>query len=169
MNASELFKFGRVAQVAGWRTTQKLNCRDLLLLICLVYINISEASFFFSVFYFRPRLFSKSIIDGFYDSIQKYLKTFLKSNIFNKAGCQLLQSPFICVPSVLLKKTFINYPIYSKRVMTDKIHSLTSRKQVGCRFMIIQLMSPKGLFLNFWACFGIENNYVKKRILHIHQ
>ena len=36
----------RLLLVAGWRTTKKLRRRDLLLLTCLVYINISLASFF---------------------------------------------------------------------------------------------------------------------------
>ena len=36
----------RMLLVAGWRTTQKLSSRDLLLVTCPVYINISVASFF---------------------------------------------------------------------------------------------------------------------------
>ena len=36
----------RLLLVAGWRTTQKLSSRNLLLLTCPVYINISVASFF---------------------------------------------------------------------------------------------------------------------------
>ena len=34
----------RLLLVASWRTTYKLNCRELLLLPCRVYINISEAT-----------------------------------------------------------------------------------------------------------------------------
>ena len=41
----------RVALAAGWRTTYKLRCRDLLLLTCFVYINIYVASFFHSFVY----------------------------------------------------------------------------------------------------------------------
>ena len=41
----------RLFLVAGWRTTQKLSRRDLLLLACLVYINTSVASFFSSFIY----------------------------------------------------------------------------------------------------------------------
>ena len=37
----------RLLLFGGWRTTYKLNRGDLLLLSCLVYINISVASFFF--------------------------------------------------------------------------------------------------------------------------
>ena len=42
----------RLLLVAGWRATQKLNLRDLLLLPYLVYINISVGSSFF-FFYLR--------------------------------------------------------------------------------------------------------------------
>ena len=42
----------RLLLVAGWRNTQKLNRRDLLLLPYLVYINISIANSF-SYFYLR--------------------------------------------------------------------------------------------------------------------
>ena len=42
----------RLLLVAGWRTMQKLNRRDLLFLPCLVYINISVGSSFF-FFYLR--------------------------------------------------------------------------------------------------------------------
>ena len=41
----------RLLLVAGWRTAKKLSRRDLPLLTCLVYINISVASFFHSFFY----------------------------------------------------------------------------------------------------------------------
>ena len=37
----------RLFLAAGWRTTYKLNRRDLILLLCLVYINISVGSFLF--------------------------------------------------------------------------------------------------------------------------
>ena len=40
----------RLPMVAGWRTTKKLSRGDLLLLTCLVYINISVASFFFFIY-----------------------------------------------------------------------------------------------------------------------
>ena len=42
----------RLLLAPGWRTTQKLNRRDLLHLPCLVYINISVGSSFF-FFYLR--------------------------------------------------------------------------------------------------------------------
>ena len=42
----------RLLLVAAWRTTQKLSRRDLLILTCFTYINISVASFF-SIFYLR--------------------------------------------------------------------------------------------------------------------
>ena len=38
------FIFGRVAQVAGWKTTWKLSQSDFLLLTCFVYITISVAT-----------------------------------------------------------------------------------------------------------------------------
>ena len=38
------FIFGRVALVAGWRTTKKLSLRDFPLLTCTVYTNISVAT-----------------------------------------------------------------------------------------------------------------------------
>ena len=41
----------RLLLVAGWRTTHKLSPRDLPLLTCLVYINISVASSFPSFIY----------------------------------------------------------------------------------------------------------------------
>ena len=41
----------RVILVVGRRITLKLSTRDLLLLTCLVYINISEASTFPSFIY----------------------------------------------------------------------------------------------------------------------
>ena len=37
----------RLLLVPRWRTAQKLNRRDLLLLTCLVYVNVSVASFSF--------------------------------------------------------------------------------------------------------------------------
>ena len=56
---------------AGWRTTQKLNRRDLLLLRCLVYINISVASsfpFFYLRFlytYLKLNLQTKNYVENF--------------------------------------------------------------------------------------------------------
>ena len=41
----------RLLMVAGWRSTQKLSSRDLLLLTSLIFINISGASFFLSFIY----------------------------------------------------------------------------------------------------------------------
>ena len=46
--------FEKLLRTPGWRTTYKLNHKDLLLLPCLVYINISEASSF-AFFYLRFR------------------------------------------------------------------------------------------------------------------
>ena len=71
--------------VIDWRTTQKLNHRDSLLLTCLAYINISVGSSFF-IFYLR---FLQASLYWFLKlnlQMENYMENFLKYSL-KKRDC----------------------------------------------------------------------------------
>ena len=70
----------RLLLAVGWRTTQKLSLRDLLLLTCLAYINISVASFFPSFIYdFLIHFDETKLTNGkLHGELQPVLKYYIK-------------------------------------------------------------------------------------------